>query len=204
MGKIVNKSCKACGREFSFITGSGKDRIYCGNKECIDLRKKERAKKRLERYPICSVDGCNNPANRVKYGLCESCYYRLRRNGTTYKRLPAYKHNSTGGYIKIYCPEHILSDSSGYIYEHRKIVYDSIGKGPHNCFWCEIKLEWQDIVIDHLNENKQDNNINNLVVSCNKCNRARGAMLPFIERMKENSFDVFIEYLNKYRKDINK
>lgn len=30
----------------------------------------------------CSVEGCENYANRKKYQMCEKHYYRIRRNGT--------------------------------------------------------------------------------------------------------------------------
>ena len=65
-------------------------------------------------------------------------------------------------------------------------------------FGVVLNLNGKDIVIDYLNENKQDNNINNLVISCNNCNRARGAILSFIERMKKESLSKFIECVKRY------
>jgi 5-methylcytosine-specific restriction endonuclease McrA len=54
-------------------------------------------------------------------------------------------------------------------------------------------------VIDHLDEDKANNAPANLVVACNPCNRARGAMLPFIAGMTEQALQVFIDRVMAYR-----
>ena len=84
------------------------------------------------------------------------------------------------------------------------MAYEKYGGGIQECFWCGELLKWDKIVIDHLNENKQDNHHGNLVVSCNKCNRARGAILPFLSRIQSESFGVFISQLMKYRNQYNR
>lgn len=78
--------------------------------------------------------------------------------------------------------------------EHRAVLYALLGDGPLSCFWCGMSLTWPAAVVDHLNENKQDNRAENLAVSCNNCNRARGSILPFIERLTPGSVGAFIEH----------
>lgn len=64
--------------------------------------------------------------------------------------------------------------------EHRKVLYDAIGPGPHACHWSAVsgcgatELDWDDIHVDHLNGDVVDNRIENLVVSCPLCNVRRG------------------------------
>jgi len=82
--------------------------------------------------------------------------------------------------------------------EHRKVMYDMLGPGPQTCFWCGVTLEWPEAVVDHLNEDKQDNRPENLVVACNNCNRARGAMLPFIERLRPEAVEVLVATIRSH------
>lgn len=72
--------------------------------------------------------------------------------------------------------DHPISSAGGWLYEHRKVLYDAIGPGPHSCHWCGLALEWggmEGIIADHVNRNKRDNRVNNLVPSCHICNITR-------------------------------
>ena len=65
---------------------------------------------------------------------------------------------------------------NGVVQEHRKVLYDAIGIGPHSCYWScgREDLIWSGgdgINVDHLNGIKDDNRLENLVVSCRRCNR---------------------------------
>lgn len=195
------KVCSTCGKHFSYKIGRGKDRKHC-SKECRVKHQIKLREERFRTYSKCSTPGCNKTANRRKYNLCETCYFRMRRTGTTTKieRKPKYRYITGAGYIKLFIPGHPLADNQGTVFEHRKVLYDKLGDGIHQCQWCGAEISWDDIVVDHLNENKQDNSPDNLVASCNNCNRARGAMIPFIERMKTESFDLFIEVITKYKR----
>lgn len=77
---------------------------------------------------------------------------------------------------------HPLASNTGRSYtvrEHRKVLFDSIGPGPHECHWnaqsgCgQTNLNWDEISVDHLNGKVADNRIENLVPSCTKCNVLR-------------------------------
>jgi 5-methylcytosine-specific restriction endonuclease McrA len=146
---------------------------------------------RFESLPVCSVDGCQERATRVKAGLCEACYCRKRRTGSTAKRVPTYQWK-TGKYVKTKVDSHPLADNGGVVYVHRLVVYELHDGVCQPCHWCGVSLEWGTAVVDHLNENKQDNREENLVVSCNNCNRARGAMLPFLLGMRPEVREQFL------------
>ena len=128
----------------------------------------------------CSVDECNKYATRRASGLCETHYYRMRRSGRTDKPDPSYRYVTGAGYIKLYKPDHPLADSTGSVFEHRYVMYQEHNETCPNCYWCGIQLDWNIAVIDHLDDVKCNNNPANLKVTCNNCNRARGAMKSFI------------------------
>jgi hypothetical protein len=78
------------------------------------------------------------------------------------------------GYCVLFKPGHPLADSTGAVYEHRHVYYEANGDGPFNCFWCGCSLTWGRLHIDHLNNDKKDNHIDNLKASCPQCNQQRG------------------------------
>lgn len=69
---------------------------------------------------------------------------------------------------------HPLAQTTGILAEHRKVLYDKIGPGPHYCHWnCGKLLEWggiKGIIADHLDDNGLNNDPENLVPSCHRCN----------------------------------
>lgn len=194
---LRERECVNCGEKFSYEIGKGNDRIHCSSK-CRRQHQLNLRKQRFESLPLCKEEGCNNKATRKSYGLCENCYCRFRRNGTTEKREIKYRWERNDGYIVLTKKGHPIAQKYGRIHEHRFVAYEKYGEGPHKCFWCKKELEWENIVIDHLNENRQDNRIENLVISCNGCNRARGAAKPFIKNLKEDSIALFIETTKEY------
>ena len=127
-------------------------------------------------YKICIVDGCNNEVRSSGCKYCEKHYGRLRRRGTTQRHLPTQVMHHSGGYILIYNPEHLLTQrhTGSYEYEHRIVYYNTYGEGPFNCYWCNKEISWDNMHIDHLNNNCKDNRLENLVASCPECNQHRG------------------------------
>jgi hypothetical protein len=75
-------------------------------------------------------------------------------------------------------PDHPLADSTGQVWEHRKIVYDRIGDVVPPCELCGKPLTWQIAHIDHIDENPSNNDPKNLRPLCSPCNTRRGARLP--------------------------
>jgi hypothetical protein len=79
---------------------------------------------------------------------------------------------------------HPLAGKMGNLPEHRKVLYEKIGSGPHPCHWhpvsgCgQLNLQWGNgidgIFADHLDEDRLNNDPHNLVPSCHKCNWDRG------------------------------
>lgn len=76
--------------------------------------------------------------------------------------------------------DHPLADVNGVVLEHRKVLHDIIGPGPHACHWnyfseCgKTQLTWgglDGIQVDHLDGDKTNNDPANMVASCLACNR---------------------------------
>jgi hypothetical protein len=42
----------------------------------------------------------------------------------------------------VWAPNHPLKTKNGYVAESRKVLYDTIGHGPHNCKWCHREIHW--------------------------------------------------------------
>lgn len=195
---MKTKLCPECNSTFTCGDGRGTDRKYCG-KPCYNAAHTRLAKERIASLPPCKVEGCIIAATRVGAGMCEKHYGRIRRNGSTAPRTPAYRYVNGKGYITLLEPSHPLANTRGYVYEHRKVMYASIGEAPHKCYWCDTELHtWARITVDHLNECKSDNSLGNLVVSCNACNRYRGCMLPFLDRVTVDKLPLFLKCAEAY------
>jgi hypothetical protein len=100
---------------------------------------------------------------------------------TSFQRVSTDSH----GYKIIYQPDHPLSRSDGTIFRHRALVYDLIGPGGHSCTHCGIYVTWDfscpekgSLVVDHLDWNPSNNELSNLVVSCQPCNSKRRKPKP--------------------------
>ena len=65
------------------------------------------------------------------------------------------------GYIQIFEPNHIQAGKNGYVFEHRKVMADFVGR----------RLKWNEQV-HHKNHNKRDNRLSNLkLMSCEEHTR---------------------------------
>lgn len=79
------------------------------------------------------------------------------------------------GYMLLTGSTHPLA-RRGSVFEHRKVLYDAIGPGPHQCHWCSKTLEWggrYGLQADHLDGDRLNNDPENLVPSCPGCNMKR-------------------------------
>ncbi len=116
--------------------------------------------------------------------LCRACLRALHRS-------KKYRY----AYIYLYRPDHPTADKSGRVQEHRMVLYDAIGPGPHTCYWDDIfgcgqtALEWggiHGIHADHLNFDPSDNRRKNLVPSCQPCNVRRANERRRLSKMEDN------------------
>lgn len=122
---------------------------------------------------MCKVDGCEKNIDRK--GFCSVHYMRQWRNGFTelkQKRKDVLVHSQ--GYLLVYKKGHPLTDKSNYVYEHRLVYYEANGAGPFSCYWCGKAITWKCLHIDHLDDSKANNSIENLEATCPKCNQKRG------------------------------
>lgn len=84
------------------------------------------------------------------------------------------------GYLVRRVRSHPTASKGGLVYEHRRVLYDTIGPGTHPCFWCLSPVSWEApngdpnrLVVDHLNSDRADNRPENLVPSCHGDNVSR-------------------------------
>lgn len=158
-------------------------------------------KRQPREWKKCSIDGCGNNSRTICGSLCEMHYYRMRRTGAFDAHIFARQWRvSTNGYISRRHDSHPLSSLNGTLYQHRAVLWDKIGDGQHPCHWCGIQVQWKlkgkrKLVVDHLDGNKQNNNVSNLVPSCHACNANRGLFQSWVMRHKDDPF-LWSLYLN--------
>lgn len=136
---------------------------------------------------LCAVDGCHRNARSKSAAHCEAHYYRIRRNGTlalTANMQPPCgppirpePYSDAAGYLTIYAPWHTLTqgkENKG-LREHRAVMFREHGYGPYVCHWCAAALTWDEMDIDHLDDNRQNNDPGNIVAACHGCNVRRAS-----------------------------
>lgn len=166
--------CAICSSEIAIRLGRGRQ-----PKTCSDACKKESAKRSAiaarASFKKCSIEGCDRLANRTGAGLCETHYYRQRRNGTTDLKVLGNEGDleHSHGYVLRRANGHPMALGGSRAYLHRMVYYDAHGDGPFACHWCSKLVTWDDLHIDHVNEDKKDNRLDNLVASCCRCNTGR-------------------------------
>ena len=84
-------------------------------------------------------------------------------------------HTTSNGYTVVYRPEHPLARGTGYILQHREVLYNSIGEETPDCALCGCSTSWEiyHYHVDHIDENRSNNDISNLRMLCNSCNTRR-------------------------------
>jgi hypothetical protein len=192
---IYQRNCAVCDVSFEWDSAKkGRKQRFC-SQHCA------RRRQLTKDGPICVVPDCTRIAVTKKQ-LCMACYHRQRRTGSLAWTRPMGQPSVTEkGYVTLWLPKHPLAKrKGGRVMEHRLVLYEKLGPGAHPCFWCGVVLEWKDIRVDHLNESKGDNYPDNLVASCNTCNRARGQFLPFLAALSDASFARFVETITAHRK----
>lgn len=114
--------------------------------------------------------------------MCVMHYTRQLRHGD-----PANVHTYPGvtmhseGYRLVRRNAHSLADSRGYVPEHRLVLWEQLSGKDTTCHWCGMAISWAKrwpkhrdaLVVDHLDDDKLNNDPVNLVASCNPCNSTR-------------------------------
>jgi len=130
----------------------------------------------------CSIERCGKPHN--SHGWCKEHYDRYLRHGDPTvvidRTSKGWLHDE--GYRRLSIPGHPLASSNGHVFEHRVVLYDKVGPGPHPCHWCTTPVDWSKswphaddaLVADHLDGNRLNNDPVNLVPACQLCNYTRG------------------------------
>lgn len=126
----------------------------------------------------CRVDGCGNEAMYKAKQLCQKHYFREMRNGTT-ERLSRKRKDKCldgQGYVMLYKPNHPLATKNGLIREHRYVAYEKYKREEIKCEICNKSLTWESLHVDHIDENKENNNASNLRILCRACNVMRASV----------------------------
>lgn len=103
--------------------------------------------------PICDEEFEVYPSRKdtAKYcsPKCRSKAYRGEGN----PKWRGGKHKNSDGYIKLFRPDHPKADKAGYVYQHRIVMEEYIGR--------DLK---KDEIIHHINGIKDDNRMCNLII----------------------------------------
>lgn len=192
--KGIKNICGSCGLPFEYSYTSGNRRTYCS-----DLCRRNARNVNVKKRPkvLCVIEGCHRP-RCYSSGICNTHYYRLKRTGTVKTKEFKYRVVQSNGYIalggEITKTHPLRIKNSKYLYEHRVVLYDSIGPGSHPCHWCGTLVEWKttglcvkgSLVPDHLDGDKTNNDLSNLVPACNACNAARGLFINWVLRHQDD------------------
>lgn len=131
----------------------------------------------------CAVDECQNKPRSRTAELCPKHYHRMYRHGSLDKVASniASPFKQARTYRRIQRTGHPLAGKTGMLYEHRFVLYETIGPGTHACHWCGKDVAWgfkgdpDLLIVDHLNGIEHDNRAENLAPTCNGCNSGRAA-----------------------------
>lgn len=122
----------------------------------------------LTRRP-CTVDACVRTTQRYDQ-LCQVHAHRVKHFGAHDHPYPNGSLNDKG-YRIVSSSGHILGSSQG---EHRLVLFDAIGYGPHQCSYCKCHINWRvGLEVDHIDHDRINNDRANLTQSCHKCNSER-------------------------------
>lgn len=130
----------------------------------------------------CSVSGCDRSAMYKGVALCQKHYFRIMRNGTTKLRAEikvGREFVSPEGYVKVYLPNHPIGNGS-YAYKHRAVIFAEFGHDLPPCELCGKSITWKTCHIDHIDNDRKNNERSNLRQTCSTCNTGRGRR-PAIE-----------------------
>lgn len=132
----------------------------------------------------CAAPGCEAtfttyPSLDQRY-CCKGCFRR-----EWWRKRKASGKVGDGAYKADKMPSHPLAGASGIVSRSRRLLYDAIGPGWHECHWCKRAVRWLNargrgarggataLLVDHVDGNTRDNALDNLVPCCHRCNIKR-------------------------------
>lgn len=156
-----------------------------GVPEVADRKTKISALREDRRAGLCSIEGCDSASRSPQGWLCEKHYYRGRRTGSFEDRQRAGPTRRSNGYWAQAMKGHPAASPDGTLYEHRRVFYEAHGTEGHTCHWCGVALVWGGsgngkVQVDHLDGIKANNEADNLVPSCFRCNAQRGVLIRWL------------------------
>lgn len=123
----------------------------------------------------CMIDGCEKPCRSRKAIYCNVHFHRMWRTGSPDLRPPKHAIEHSRGYVLERTSKHPLTpNGERYIYQHRRVYFDTFGQGPFHCHVCAARVTWATLHIDHLDDDPTNNDVSNLAPACPTCNQARG------------------------------
>lgn len=90
-------------------------------------------------------------------------------------------HSAVVRHRQVRRPGHPIAPSSGIVAVSRIVLYEKIGPGDHACHWCGKRVRWNpggglkpgSLIADHLDFDATNDSTDNIVPTCNMCNRHR-------------------------------
>lgn len=167
----VDKACETCAKPMR-VSAS---RLTAGKGRFCSMG----CRKNSVEYVSRTCEWCSTTftarKDRCDAGNAKYCSRSCTSKSTWAKR-PAGR-----AYKAVFIPGHPLAvDERGRVAEHKQVLYDAIGPGPHPCHWCGRQVGWKSgraadgaLIADHLNGNNRDNRRENLVPACHGCNITR-------------------------------
>jgi len=155
-----------------YIEGCLKPRTRRGLCQMHAWRLKHYGDPMRERQPRakCSIGTCERTVKG--HGLCP-LHLRRKKRGIPFDYSRPQLNPKRYRLKKI--PGHPLADRLGRVYVHRAVLFESIKWMVVPCFWCgcPISFSARTILADHLNHDRHDNRLQNLVPACDSCNAGR-------------------------------
>lgn len=148
----------------------------------------------------CKVEGCDRECKHYPgKGICQMHYFRMMRYGTyelTKVGKGKTRQRNGKGYQMLKMPDHPLVMANGFVYEHRKVIYDRHGEALPPCEKCGKTVTWKTVHIDHIDEVVDNNDESNLRVLCRACNVMRSRVhIP--EHTKKGRSSITFEGITK-------
>lgn len=137
--------------------------------------------RKLSRDTVCTNCGASFDrgyamnARRARQGqFCSDTCRKSYRSNNSRRQIGKGRFLDASGYVRVRAPAGHPLDINQSVREHRVVLFDAHGYGPYECHWCGKPLKWRTMHIDHLDDDKTNNALANLVPACPRCNMKRG------------------------------